>query len=159
MMTGYMERYERLRAKLPIDIWQLDKELQIHAQLYEEAAELCANTMFYMNDLKAEREKLESRISLEVRSSPDKFGLGKVTEASVSAKVAIEVGNSTIPVQYMKAAAFYEQTKGLCIAFSHRKDNLKDLVALYRTGYFSDAASEQEFSAITGAPKKREIQR
>ncbi|PIV87072.1 hypothetical protein COW49_01610, partial [Candidatus Kaiserbacteria bacterium CG17_big_fil_post_rev_8_21_14_2_50_51_7] len=79
--------------------------------------------------------------------------------ASVSAKVAIEVGNSTIPVQYMKAAAFYEQTKGLCIAFSHRKDNLKDLVALYRTGYFSDAASEQEFSAITGAPKKREIQR
>jgi len=85
--------------------------------------------------------------------------LGKVTEASVSAKVALEVGSSSIPAEHLEAAAFYEQTKGLCTAFSHRKDNLKDLVALYRTGYFSDAASEQEFSAITGAPKKREIQR
>jgi len=159
MMTGYMERYERLRAKLPIDIWQLDKELQIHAQLYEEAAELCANAMFHMTELKSEREKLESRISLDVRSSPETFGLGKVTEASVSAKVALEVGSSSIPAEHLEAAAFYEQTKGLCTAFSHRKDNLKDLVALYRTGYFSDAASEQEFSAITGAPKKREIQR
>jgi len=158
-MEEFHKRYERLKEKLPIDIWQLDKELQIHAQLYEEAAELCANAMFHMTELKAEREKLESRISLDVRSSPEKFGLGKVTEASVSAKVTLEVGSSRIPVEYLEAASFYEQTKGLCTAFSHRKDNLKDLVSLYRTGYFADAASEQEFSAITGAPKKREIQR
>jgi hypothetical protein len=86
---------------------------------------------------KQELDIVKADIDKAVRTSPETFGLGKVTEATVEFTVIrqaeyVAANNSLIEAKYEM-----EMAKAAVRAMDQRKDALEGMVRLYIAGYFA----------------------
>ena len=143
---------------LEIDESKLDLEWLKHSGLfmkYQEQA-IFAETKLdklkeQLNVQKAEFEKFEAELELQIRKNPDLFGIEKITEGTVKAAKLADKGrenelkkiqnlNMEIVDQKEKMNLYYGATK----AFVQRKSALENLVQLYFASYYSQPSENKK---------------
>lgn len=123
---------------LKIDELRLDREWVGQAELYYKHAARAAKLQRDRDTAKATLDVVRAELSDKIRRDPDKYGLSKLTEASIDGavvqsdayKLALSTVNETAYMLNVRQAAVN--------ALEHRKRALTMLVQLHNANYFAD---------------------
>lgn len=120
-----------------IDKYALDEEWERITDDVETVTAKLAKMKQRAADAKAEFERVTAVQTLKARSEPDKFGLDKVTDASVEAAVVASEPYQEAQKALNKARFRVDQLQGDVDTLSTKKKALEDLVQLHFQSYFS----------------------
>ena len=130
---------------LTIDENRLDEEWLGQPKLYFEWAKKAADARRDFDDAKNGLEVVKSEVSLEVRSDPEKFGVGtKLTEKIVDAVIMDDVRVAAAMQKVNDARHVFEIMAGAVSALDNRKTALVKLVDLRLSDYFSEPRASKE---------------
>ncbi|MCK9457303.1 MAG: hypothetical protein M0R31_08425 [Candidatus Riflebacteria bacterium] len=104
------------------------------------------------------KERLEAgkaRIEMEIRSNPEKYGLLKVTEASVSSAVLLQKEYQALVQEHINTKYEANVAKGAVRAIDQRKVALENLVNLFGRSYFAGPKTPRDLSSEWLKEKKR----
>jgi len=143
-----------------IDQYNLDKEWLGQPKKMKEAVEEWSEAKDELAQAKAKLDRTKAKLELDIRKNPDKFDLGKVTEAIVAAAVLLELDYKKALNDVNEAQYRVNTTHGTVDALDHRKRALENLVRLFGMDYFSSpqAKTEQDREAM-GTVEKRSARR
>ncbi len=125
------------KTDFQIDSSNLDKEWREQPSLYSKYAMAAADARREMDEAKNSLEVTKADVALGVRSSPEKFGLGKITEASLAQVVECCDQVKEAAGELIEARHHYEVLQAAVSALDHRKKALEGLVSLFLADYFS----------------------
>lgn len=128
---------------LKIDLLALDQECTEQPVKYGEFAEAYAEAVFKRDKAKQNYKLKQAQCELNVRQNPEMFGLGKVTEASVQATVITDPEVVEAESLYLEAVRQFELVRAGRDSFADRREQLSNLVALYRGSYFASPTEIQ----------------
>ena len=74
---------EEVKDILEIDKFSLDEEWERQSVLYMEWAERVAEKQLHRDRMKFNLEYVKANLDYQIRSSPEKYGITRVTEASI----------------------------------------------------------------------------
>lgn len=134
------ERLSSLRQRLAIDQYNLEDECVGQPSLYAEVGDLATEARSIAKKAKDSLDFTRADLSFKIRKEPGKYGVEKVTEASIESAVIIQK-------EYQQAATAVIETQKVADAFGvlqesvgQRKSMLKDLVSLYIYNYYMSKA-------------------
>lgn len=134
------EKLSNLRQRLTIDPYNLEEECVGQPSLYAEVGELATEARSAAKKAKDALDFTRADLSFKIRKEPGKYGVEKVTEASIESAIIIQK-------EYQQAAAVVIETQKLSDAFgvlqdsvAQRKSMLKDLVSLFIYNYYMSKA-------------------
>lgn len=117
---------------------ELDKECVRLPSDYLKYAVLSADLKKKVDLRKGELELAEARLSKLIRDTPGKYGMDKVTEASISACILTQEEYQTA-VRLLNAAKHEQEVcQAIVWALEHKKRSLSLLVDLHGMGYFAN---------------------
>ena len=131
---------DSLARKLPIDVNQLHLCCEHQPQLAHEAGELAAESKAQAKRMKVQLEEAKANASRDVRTSPGKFGMDKVTEAAVSAAISLHPDVTKSQQDSIEADLIADKAAALANAFEHRRSMLKIEAELYVHNYHGEIA-------------------
>lgn len=136
----------KLEAETIVQIDQdhLDRECIELPSQYLRYAFLAAEAKRDVDESKADMDVVQAELASEVRSTPAKFGIEKLTESAVSATILTLAGYKKALAEYQKAKHHYEMTQAVVWALEHKKRSLTLLVELHGLGYFSNVKMSAE---------------
>ena len=137
MDQRYRLQLEELRIKLPIDQHNLDEECRNQAVLYDGVGDLAMNVRTEARQAKEHLEFTKADLSTKIRKDPSKYGIDKVTEASIDAVIRLQKEFEDANKEAIEAAGISDAFGVLLSAVEQRKSMLKDLVSLYIYQYFN----------------------
>jgi len=135
----YMDYEEEAK----IDIHSLEDEWIHQPGLFIKYADAAADARLAMDQAKTGLETMIATIALEARNNPDKFGIGKVTEGTISEAVDCHPKVIKAKQDYHQATHDHVQLQGHVRGFDQRKSALENLVKLIAMGYHSTPNSER----------------
>ncbi len=144
---------------LKIDPLALDKEWLGQPALYFEYAEKLADARRKSDEAKSNLDLVYSELSAKIRSTPDRFGVDKVTESAVSDKIK-ETGEYRGAQKVLNDAKYkVDIMQAAVTALDHRKRALTMLVELHGQNYFSDPkiTSTKQFREVASTQEKKTI--
>jgi hypothetical protein len=89
---------------------------------------------------------LKAEMDLDIRSHPEKYGIEKVTEGSISATILISKKYKEAYSNFLDIKYEANMAKGAITAFEHKKVSLENLVRLNGQGYFAGPAMPRDIS-------------
>ena len=149
---------------LTIDPYRLDEEWVEQPEKYREVAEMTALARKEWDEAKAQLELTKAELADAIRANPEKYGLGKVTEAALTAKVIQQSAHVDAMDEVIDKRHAMDVLQGALAAMDHRKTALSKLVDLHLASYFSkpkasEGAKEQmdeaEKHAVRGKVRRR----
>jgi len=150
-----MENKVKVTSVVSIDELNLDKECISLPSDYLKYAHRAADTKRDVDSKKAALEALQAKISNTIRKNPEKYGLDKVTEASLSAAVILQGGYQVRQEELIDARHLQETAQAYVWALECKKRSLTMLVELHGMGYFSNPKiSQQGREAVEQMVKK-----
>jgi hypothetical protein len=128
-------------TSLDIDIDNLHKECQQQAGLFHKYAEKLASAKSDLDSAKSRLDVCEAEIARDIRKSPEKFGIGKLTESVVKETIPLqqEYQDSVAEVTSAKYAVAILEAK--TSALEHKKRMLEILVPLWLNDYWAEPRS------------------
>jgi hypothetical protein len=123
--------------EMEIDETSLDLEWLDQAKLMVKMTRLQANKQKLEELAKESAEFTEAEMDKKVRMNPEKFGIDKVTEASVKSAVLTSDEYTDARKAYINAKFENTVAKGAVKACENRKDALENLVKLHGQSYFA----------------------
>ena len=143
---------------LRIDPEQLDVEAIEQAEKFFRYAEEAIKARGIMDRAKLHMDIVESDILIKVRENPEKYGLDKVTVATVEA--AAQCNNDTVKAhkEYLAAKETYLILDAATDAMEQRKRMIELMVNLQGQKYFAAPAAPREIGKIN-KERKRERRR
>jgi len=122
-----------LRAKLPIDQFELEKECCQQPITYDEVGEWVASVKAVARVAKEHVSFVESDLTLRIRKNPEEFGLpdGKPTVDTVLASVKVNPEYKQAFEDYIEADRLSNEAATLLESVAQRKSSVRDLVRLY----------------------------
>ncbi len=143
------------KEALQIDEYRLDEEWVGQPALYFEFAAQLADARRDADDAKNRLEATKAETAREIRSSPDLYGLTKVTEAVVSENVALHDDVQSVQRELIEAKHNVDMLGAMVTALDHRRRALEKLVDLSLANYFAKPrASEGSREAMDKAEQK-----
>lgn len=134
---------------LEIDKYSLDTECMDQARKFAKWARLLADAI-------KEKDMLKSRLSLNIRTNPEVYGLGKTTESGVQS--AIESDK-----EYIQARYNVNVLTGAKDAMEQRKSMIEYLIKLFLSGYWAEPKIPQkemeEIASISTEEQKQELRK
>ena len=130
-----------------IDMCHLDKEWARQPELMYMYGEECAKARLSLQKEEEKLELLKATLSTEIRSNPDKFGLGKVTEGLVEATITINPEFQKQLEVVRNLQYDNEVLKSAVMSLHHKKSELENIVRLQGLSYYSEP-NETEMSNI-----------
>jgi hypothetical protein len=141
-----------VRQELEVDQFSLELNWQEQSNLYckyvGDYAELVAEKDLLLTDLKDLKDELkitEAELELDVRQFPEKYGLKKITDASVSAVVSIQrtrkevlLKISVLQREIIKIEKKINNLETIKAALLDRRKALEGLTTLFVNNYYSD---------------------
>jgi len=128
-----------LRDKLPIDRFELERECCDQAITYDEVGSWASEVKATAKIAKEHVSFVESRLSLEIRRNPSKFGItGKPTVDTVVAAVKTHPEYMQAFKDYVEADRLANDAANLLESVAQRKSGIRDLVRLYIHNYYSE---------------------
>ena len=140
-----VEKNNKLRKKmtkdtsldLQIDENQLDTEWLGQSQRYFQYASKAADARRDFDAAKDELEVTKAEVDQSIRSDPAKFGLTKLTEATVASAVIIQEEYQKAQENVRQARYSHDVYQAAVSALDHRRKALENLVTLFMANYFS----------------------
>lgn len=134
------DKLSSLRQRLAINPNNLEEECVGQPSLFAEVGDLATEARSAAKKAKDTLDFTRADLSFKIRKEPAKYGVEKVTEASVETAVIIQK-------EYQQAAATVIETQKVADAFgvlqdsvAQRKSMLKDLVSLFIYNYYMSRA-------------------
>ena len=129
-----------------IDKDRLDTEWAGQAGLFYDHAMQLAEAKLNQASAKTNVDLVEADLSLKIRSNPDQYGLGKVTEAAIKDTVTTHPAYAKAVAEGYEARYETDVLQAAVDALEHRKRALESLVQLHGMSYFSQP---KERKAVT----------
>lgn len=126
------------KTDITIDSSALDKECLRQPQLILQATIAVAESKRELDAIKSENDLQEAALITSIRTTPEKFGLVKVTEGSVRETLVQHKAYQSGQADFLEAKARYDVAQAYVTALEHKKRSLELLVQLHGTGYFGD---------------------
>lgn len=125
------------KSFVEIDELQLDKEWIGQPRVYLEFAEMCADAQRDWDIAKSELEMVRAELDTAIRSDPESYGLGKVTEKGVENAIPAQTEYQDAVREVIRAKHKRDVMAAAVTALDHRKKALEKLVDLQLSGYFA----------------------
>jgi len=90
MNDDIRELLNELKAKLPVDQFNLELECRNQAALLEEVGEIAASVKKEAKVAKEHLEFVKADLSNKIRRNPEEYGLTKVTESGVASTIVLQ---------------------------------------------------------------------
>lgn len=146
---------DEFRRYLLIDKNDLDTEVSRHASLFYEIGEAYTQAIAERDALKEMLATIDAQLDAMVR---EELEGEKVTESMVKSRVQLHPNHATAFQAHLDAKLLADKLAALKESFHSRTYMLKELSALYLSGYF-DRTSVQGTSVTDSAAYKRTRQR
>lgn len=139
---------------LSIDEHQLEREWVEQPSFYFRYASKAAAARRDLDDAKNEQEVVKAELDQSIRDDPSKFGLSKVTEASIVAVIPTEPKYQAAQKAVTRAKYQVAIYDAVVTALDHRKKALEKLVDLHLSNYYSSPrASDRAKDNMEGVVK------
>lgn len=127
--------------RLDIDKARLDQEWREQPALYWKWAKKVADAQLVYDNAKSELAVEKAEADLAIRKSPNDYGIGKLTEAALSAAIDKSRVIQRCEEKIREARHALDIAKAAVDALEHRKRALSMLVELWIRDYYSDPIS------------------
>ena len=107
------------------------------------------------DEAKEKRDLVKAEIDKEIRSNPEKFGIEKVTEASVTSAILSDARYKRASTEYINAKFEAKCGTGAVKSFEHRKSMLETLTKLHGQSYFAGPAVPHNLTELRQAGQKK----
>ncbi len=125
------------RQVVVIDQLALDKECVRLPSDYLKYSNRSAELRQEMDTLKSEFERVEARLSRDIRANPGAYGLEKVTESAITAVISTKKEYRQAQAALGEARFQLDLIQGVLAALDHKKRSLTLLVNLHGMSYFA----------------------
>jgi len=150
---------EDIELDISIDPNELDREWISQPKLYFRYASMLADAKRDLDAAKVELDLTQAELDQSIRSDPEAFDIGKVTEAAIKAAIPTQK-------EYRKAAKALSNAKHLVDvltaavgALDHRKTALSKLVDLFLASYFAKPKASENARERMEDVERRSIRR
>lgn len=123
--------------ELAIDQNSLDQEWLDQPRMYFRYAAQLADARQAYDAARADLDLTKAELDLAIRSDPQQFDLGKVTEASIQATILNQKAYTRARDKLSAAKHEVDVLEAAVGALDHRKRSLERLVELFLANYFS----------------------
>jgi hypothetical protein len=150
--TSFQDQARRL---LVIDKYNLDQEWEEQATLYFDLAVNLADARAAVDRAKAELDLVEAEADKDVRLHPEKYGVEKITEASVKAAVLASKQRRAAYEDWVVAKHDAAVADAAVSACDHRKRALEKEVDLFLANYFARPRTDRDSAEALDDRRKR----
>jgi hypothetical protein len=155
-----MVKLGEIRAKLPIDQFQLEIECMGQPSLYAEVGEMASQARADAKTAKEHLEYVRAEMSAKIRQHPEENGLtGKVTEGGIESAIVLSSGYQKAVAEYIEANRIADSLGVMQTSIEQRKSMIRDLVALYTFSYYSQHGLGAEKESIEKVTEEQVIAR
>ena len=127
--------------RLAINLQNLHQDVANHAVLYAEIAGTGAELKASAHQAKSQLDLAKAEMSAAIRAQPEKYGVPKVTEASIQAALVVNDRVREAEQEYLDAQCEYESVSVIVTAFEHRRSMLNNEVQLHAADYWGTTQS------------------
>lgn len=150
-----------LRNRLRIDPFDLETECVWQPSMYAEVGELATEARSAAKLAKDKLEYTKADLSFKIRKEPGKYGVDKITEASVEAAVILQSEYQTTSTTVIEAQRIADAFGILQESVGQRKSMIRDLVTLFVFKYYSAqhemGQDKHQAGEVSGEVTKEEI--
>jgi len=146
-----------LKKKLPIDIYNLEEECRNQPALHQEVSEAVADAKRRAKAAAKHVEFVKADFLIKIRREPEKYGLSKVTEASVDAVAVVQPAYQEAIKKMLDAEEYASALAGLEVSMMQRKSMLNDEVSLFLKSYYTAQEMTGEMKALGEVTEKQII--
>lgn len=154
-----MESNTQYSDVVKIDEHALDKECIRLPSDYLKFAHLAADARREADELKADMDVCVAELTSDVRSSPEDYGIEKVTESAINKTVAALPTLRSARRRYEKARHRQELVQAVVAALDVKKRTLTLLVELHGRGYYATPRISKEGKAAVEQISKDRVYR
>jgi len=129
---------KRIRTSISIDKYDLSKECQKQPDLYCDVGDMFVRVKTAAKIAKEELELERARLDADIRMSPEKYGLAKLTEGCISSTIISQTSFTKAKQLCIAAEELSDMLQILLASIEQRKSMLRDLVSLYIYDYYSN---------------------
>jgi len=130
-------------SNLNIDIYSLDKECAEQPQKMADAGMVYARAQYVYLGAKLNRDERIALVSTDARQNPQRYGLEKITDKSVSGAVTINDDVMKAEKDVINANLLMEQAKASRDAWMQRSSLLKCEVDLWLSNYYANSSNQK----------------
>lgn len=120
-----------------IDETALDIELLEQPILMKKYGDIVSEARKILDYAKEGLDAAKAELSKEIRSDPDAFGLGKITENLVADTIILQDAYKKAAEEVVEAQYQYGMARSAFDAIASRKDTLEGLIKLHGMQYFA----------------------
>lgn len=142
-------------SDLSIDRDCLDVEWENQSSLVFHWCEVLAEARLSYETTKSDYDVAKANCERTIRDKPEKFGITKLTEASVAAALTIHPKVLAAEAAVRGARHAVDVANAMVTALDHKKRALENLVQLHSMGYFSDPKARNEESEEVVANRRK----
>ncbi len=140
---------------IKIDPNALDAEWLEQADLMRKYAKHAADTRKAADDAKEALDVGKARIEMDIRTSPQQYGLEKVTEGAIQSTILLQEEYQTLVKEYNDAKYENEVAVAVVRAIDQKKTALENLVKLLAASYFAGPQAPRDLYAENLEHQKR----
>lgn len=131
------DRLEAFRQRLPIDQFALETACINQPVLYDEVGQLVTEWNAQAKTANDKLAFIRADQSSRIRTSPEKYGVAKITEGSVESAVLLTKEYQEAAGDLIEIEKIVGYLRVLQTALDHRKSELNNLVQLWIHEYYS----------------------
>ena len=138
------------------DIYALEEDWRRQSSLCKKHYDELADLRLAYDEAKQQAEEVEAEVSMDVRRSPSKYHIDKVTEATVEAATTLDLRVREAKRDMLLAKHAVAKKEATVSALEHKKKALEKCVDLWLAGYYSEPrASKDSREHMEEADRKR----
>ena len=127
-----------LRARLPIDSFNLEKENCEQPSLYDEVGQWVSEVKAASRTAKEHIEFVKADLSLKIRKDPGSYDVdGKMTEGWINSIITVHADYIGAVKDYIEALKLADDASVLLASTGDRRSSIRDLVQLFIHQYYS----------------------
>ena len=141
-----------------VDLYRLDWEWARQTGLYRKRSKKLVKARDRLARAKAAFEVTKAEVEMEIRKKPERYGMKKVTDAAVKARVLVHGEYQEAQELVFKAEMVVNDLEGQLRALEHKKTSLEKLTELQGRDYFAEPRAKGSGRKVREA-KDREVWR
>lgn len=144
-----------IKERMKVDQFSLEEECKKQPLFYKDVGMIHVQARTIMKKARSFLKAKYAEIALEARRDPGKFGLTKVTDASLDSAVITQKEYKELEEEMFQAEEDAEFLGVLLESAAQRKSMIRDLVTLYCRQYYEKEDMHVEESKLSGVTESK----
>jgi len=141
-----------------IDENSLDVEWLRQAELMMKYSKLAAKFRLLQDKAKESLDLMKASLDLSIRTTPEEYGLTKVTESAISNAITTDKAYTDCLAEYNQARYDAEIARAAVTALDHKKSALENLVKLFGQQYFAGPSIPRDITEMKEQAQRKRVQ-